>query len=637
MKPLLFDLETDGFLDVLTVIHCITAGYPDEAPFYYTDHPTVRTGETYAGTILEGLAVLAEAPLIVGHNIIKYDIPAILKLYPKWKPKGIVRDTLVMASVVWPSDHIKTKDMKLFAQGKIPGNLMGVFTLEAFGYRLGEYKGDYTGEWHTFTEEMLVYALQDVVVTGKLWTRLERAEWAEESYALEHDVCWIIARQERRGFTFNTARAAHLLSTLTARKGALEDALKVIFPPLEIRTPIIPKVNRPDLGYVKGVLTYKVAIQEFKPSSRPQIEARLRAKYGWEPTELTKGGRAKLDETTLSSFDWPEARLLSEYLMIDKVLGYLANGDNAWLQLLGADGAMHGRVKSNGAITGRMTHSSPNLANVPGIETDDAGAILKGSPGGWGFECRDLYEARLGYVLVGCDASALELRNLAHFMHLHDDGAYTNIVLNGKKSDGTEIHSVNAKVLGCKRSVAKTWFYAFIYGGGDEKLGHVLGVNGPKTINTRTGEPEDKLAKAAGKKSKKKFMVGLPALAQVIAKVKNAIANRGYLNGLDKRKLYCRSDHAALNTLLQSAGAVVMKKALVILDDDLQAAGLIPGADYEFVANVHDEWQIEVRPEHVALVMRLGPAAIRAAGAYYSFRCPLDGEAKQGKTWADTH
>lgn len=638
MRRIGFDLETDGFLDVLTVIHVITVIDLDtKALGYYSDIPLLTPIAPRLGTIAEGLRALSEADLLFGHNVIKFDIPAIRKLFPQWSPKGVVRDTLVMASVCWPADKLKEMQTKRFNLGKFPGNLIGSFTLEAFGYALGEYKGDYTGEWHTFTPEMLEYGLQDPVVTEKLWTRLAKEAWSEESYELEHDVAWIIARQERRGFAFNKEKAARLLARLTAHRAELEGALKEAFPPITIRTPIIPKVNRPDLGYVKGVLTHKVRIEEFNPGSRVQIERRLKAKYQWVPTVLTKSGRAKLDEETFKHLAWPEAPLLSEFLLVEKVLGYLSNGNEAWLLHLKENGRIHGRVKSNGAITGRMTHSSPNCANVPGIEKDDNDEILMGSPGGYGFECRDCFEAGEGYVLVGCDASALELRNLAHFMHLHDGGAYSEVVLHGKKSDGTEIHSVNSRALETTRGKAKTWFYAWAYGGGDEKLGTILGVTGPKTINARTGEPEDKAAKKAGKASKAKFVAALPAIGKVIQAVKSAVKQRGFLIGLDKRKLYVRSDHSALNTLLQSAGALIMKKALVILDASLQSAGLVPGEDYEFVGNIHDEWQIEVRPRHVETVKRLGVASIRSAGEFYKWRCPLDGEAKEGRTWADTH
>lgn len=161
---------------------------------------------------------------------------------------------------------------------------------------------------------------------------------------------------------------------------------------------------------------------------------------------------------------------------------------------------------------------------------------------------------------------------------------------------------------------------AFLYGAGDAKLGSIVGKG-----------------RQAGAKLRAKFLAGLPALEKLVNGVKRRAKERGYLVGLDGRKLHIRSDHAALNTLLQSAGALVMKKALHILDTMLQEAGLVPGIDYEFVANIHDEFQIEVSEQHAEFVGKSAAESIRKAGEYFGFRCPLDGEFKIGRNWAATH
>ena len=200
-------------------------------------------------------------------------------------------------------------------------------------------------------------------------------------------------------------------------------------------------------------------------------------------------------------------------------------------------------------------------------------------------------------------------------MAKHDGGEYAKVILEG------DIHSVNQSAAGLPtRDNAKTFIYAFLYGAGDAKLGSIVGKG-----------------RQAGAKLRSKFLAGLPALEKLVRGVKKRAAEKGYLIGLDGRKLHIRSDHAALNTLLQSAGALVMKKALVILDADLQAAGLVPGVHYEFLANVHDEWQIEVDEDKAEFVGKTAQAAIRKAGDYFGFRCPLDGEFKIGRNWAETH
>lgn len=142
---------------------------------------------------------------------------------------------------------------------------------------------------------------------------------------------------------------------------------------------------------------------------------------------------------------------------------------------------------------------------------------------------------------------------------------------------------------------------------------------------------------AAGKESRAKFLAALPALGKITEKVKKKAVTQGTLKGLDGRILPVRSEHSALNTLLQSAGAIQMKKALVILDNDLQAAGLVPGRDYEFVGNIHDEWQIEVSEDKAEFVGQTAADAIRKSGEYFQFKCPLSGSFAIGTTWADTH
>jgi DNA polymerase I-like protein with 3'-5' exonuclease and polymerase domains len=257
---------------------------------------------------------------------------------------------------------------------------------------------------------------------------------------------------------------------------------------------------------------------------------------------------------------------------------------------------------------------------------------------------------------VGADAAALELRDLAGYMALYDGGSYVNTVVNGKKEDGTEMHTVNRKALEIdSRDDAKTWFYAFIYGAGDEKLGSIV-LKTPEDRRkhwqenpsahllyqqrANQGRPITRKQAALidrGAKDRAKFLKNLPALGKLTERVQQKAKKTGYLLGLDGRRLHVRGQHSALNTLLQSAGAVQMKLALIILDDNLQAQGLRPGIDYEFIANVHDEWQLEVTPSYAADVGHAAVKAIRQAGEEFGFGCPLDGEYKIGKDWSETH
>ncbi|WP_237353550.1 DNA polymerase [Xanthobacter sp. YC-JY1] len=607
MKTLVFDIETDGLLDELTKVHCLVIADPATGQMVScSDHAGYEPVQL-------GLRLLAEADLILGHNVIGFDIPALQKVYPDWKPRGIVRDTLILGHLLYPKEVIEAIDFPLADKGRLPKQLIGRQSLEAWGHRLGEYKGDYKGGWESWSSIMQDYCEQDVAVTCKLWKRQQdelATGWGEECVKLEHDLAWIIQRQERRGFAFDVPAAQRLYATLSARRQELADELMKVFPPKEVRTPFTPKANNKARGYVKGVLTHKVKVVPFNPGSRKQVAERM-MQLGWKPNEFTKDGTPKLDDEILGTLPYPQAKVLAEYFLVAKRLGQLGDGREAWIRKE-KRGRVFGRVIQNGAVTGRMTHRV--IANVPRV----------GTP--YGKEMRALFMASTGFVLVGCDADALELRCLAGFMARYDGGAYIKTVLEGKKEEGTDMHTLNAAALGCDRETAKTWFYAFIYGAGDFKLGlTLLGLLGRQKLIS------------AGKHGRAKFLAKIPAMGRLVAAVAKAVKGRGYLIGLDGRKLRVRGEHSALNTLLQSAGAVLMKKAQVILDADLQAAGLVPGEDYEFVITYHDEWQLEARPHLAETVGTLAADAIRKAGQFFAFRCPLKGNFDIGPNWAATH
>lgn len=609
---LIFDIEANGFLDEVTEIHVLVI----------RDTISGQVGVFSKDTMAEGLKVLMEDYPIGGHNVIKYDIPVIKKLYPWFTvDEAKVFDTLVAARLIWAD--LSDIDNKLIAQGRLDSKLFRSQSLKAWGQRLGEHKGEPNCGFKEWSQELEDYCVQDTVVTAKLYEKVLAKSYSQESLRLEHDVAWIIARQERHGFYFHRDRAAKLYTKLVQRKQELEQELQQVFKPWYApklvggkHDVLNPKGDNKKHGYTAGAKLTKVELKMFNPASRDHIADRLKKLYGWKPDEFTEGGKPKVDEVVLSKLRYPEAKPLAEYFLVNKRIGQVAEGDEAWLKNLGSDSRIHGGVNTNGAVTGRMTHSKPNLAQVP------AGY----SP--YGHECRECFGVPpfKKKKLVGADASALELRNLAGRMAKYDGGAYVLTVTKGKKEDGTEIHTVNRKALEIEsRDVAKTWFYAFIYGAGDEKLGLILGYQAGNK------------ARKAGRESREKFMANLPALGQLVTRVKAYVAKHKNLKGLDGRILHVRSEHSALNTLLQSDGAVIMKRALVILDRDLQAQGLQQGINYEFVANVHDEWQIEVDEEYAELVGQAAAKAITKAGEYYNFGCPQAGEYKIGNNWAETH
>lgn len=595
---LIFDLETDGLLDNVTTIHCLVVKNIETGTIHTFD------GKKSSRRIEFGLKWLEEAELIVGHNVIKYDIPVIEKLYPHFKvDKSKVFDTIVATRLIW--SNIKDHDVRLMQEERLPNKLYGSHSLEAWGHRLGNYKGDFKGPWDAYTQEMLDYCIQDVEVTYSLYEKILSKNYADTALELEHQIAWLMAKQERNGFCFDTQKAAVLYAKLVQRRGELERELKDYFGSWVIQLPdFIPKANNKTKGYVKGVPVKKTKTIEFNPSSRDHIADRLINLYGWKPVDFTEGGKPMVDEDVLSKLDYPPCKLLTEYLLIQKRAGQLSEGQQAWMKSE-KKGKIHGSVNPNGAVTGRATHAYPNIAQVPS------------GTAAYGPECRELFTVPDGWYLVGADASGLELRCLAHFMARYDGGKYGEILLTG------DIHTANQEAAGLTtRSQAKTFIYAFLYGAGDAKIGTVVGGDA-----------------AAGKRLKVKFLRSLPALGKLVESVKHA-ATRGYLIGLDGRQLHVRSSHAALNTLLQSAGALICKKWLLILEEDLQAEGYKHGwdGDYAFCAWIHDEVQIACRSETIAnRVAELAKDAVRKAGEHFSFRCQLAGDAKIGTNWSQTH
>jgi len=517
---------------------------------------------TKTGTIQ---SYLDRATEIVTHNGIFFDFPVLKKVWGIQVKKSQVVDTLVLSRLYNPS-------------------LEDGHSLAAWGNRLGFPKGDFTDFDGGFTDEMLQYCIQDTKVTAELYKHLTQEMengFSKESIKLEHEVAVIIAEQERNGFKLNEASALSLLAELKTKLDIIQSAMQELFPP-RVESGRTHKTSGKPL---------KDIVEPFNPGSRQQIAERLQEK-GWKPKKRTEKGSVIVDEEVLASLDYPEAKALAEYMMLQKRIAQITS----WLDAVGADGRVHGRVITNGAVTGRMTHMSPNMAQVPN----------SGSP--YGHECRDLWTVEKGYKLVGIDASGLELRMLAHYMN---DNAYTHEVVSG------DIHTANQTAAGLQtRNQAKTFIYAFLYGAGSAKIGSIVGGSAKE-----------------GQKLIDSFLQNTPKLKRLREKVARLYAKEGWLQGLDGRKLLVRAEHSALNTLLQGAGAIVMKQAVVILHKKLRKSKI----DFKFVVNCHDEWQIETTPEDAERVGMMGKEAIKEAGIMLKMRCPLDGEYKVGNSWKETH
>ena len=510
----------------------------------------------------------------IGHNIIGFDAPVIKKVLGVDLFKiGKVTDTIILSRLFNPVRE-------------------GGHSLKAFGLKFGYKKFDFN-DFTKFSQEMLKYCIRDVKLLIQVYTLLNRqgVNFSKESIELEHDVAKIITQQVSNGFLLDQEKAHLLLARLQQRVDEVQTRVRETFVPLKIETTFTPKVNNKARGYVKGIPFTKVKYQEFNLGSRQQIGERL-INLGWKPNKFTDKGHVIVDEKVLSKIkDIPEAELIKEFLLLQKRVAMI----ESWIEAVREDGRVHGKVITNGAITSRMSHSSPNMAQIPAVY----------SP--YGKDCRELWVVPSGYKLVGVDASGLELRILSHYMN---DKEYINEVING------DIHSTNQTLAGLEtRDIAKTFIYAFIYGAGNKKLGTICGRS-----------------ESYGREIKNRFLKRLPSLAKLRTRVDKAV-KKGWLKGLDQRKLIIRQKHSALNTLIQGGGAIAMKKALVILSNYISQYKI----DAMPVVNVHDEFQYQVKEEQADRFGTLAVKSIVDAGEQLSLRCSLNGEYKIGNNWKETH
>lgn len=554
------------------------------------------------------------------------------------------------------------------------------------------------GKWNVYMHD---YMMLDADVNFLLWEKIGEFNWSHEATVMEHRIHALMVQQERNGFVFDKESAQimeghlreeydrlsaeaieHIGKWYRPSKAILDQANaeygehadrrawgEVTFPKRTIsfakaNAAVLAEgdYNRLRANTYEGAPFVKVELREFNPNSRPQIIDRLQTLYGWEPADFTENGTPKVDDEILRNLaeHVPIAETLAEVFFVKKRLGQVADGQNGWLKLVRSDGRIHGRVNVGGTVSGRATHAAPNVSQVPGVkpveiknlqdfeafvaklkdqkafngkpaivthkwnEKKGEGKIItRGRTGEYGWDSRELFTVAPGYKLVGCDLSGIEFRCLANLTYPFDDGELVDIVLNG------DIHQKNADATGISRGNAKRLLYACMYGGGDAKLGSII-------------EPfaSEARQKTVGKLAREKLMRAMPSLDRAIKEIKREKRkNAGTIRGLDGRRLYVRSDHAALNLRLQSDGALIAKKWCLLVDDLFYDEGWDHGVglEYAFCSWSHDEIQVAVREDLAERAAELMMAAAPMAGEHFQFKCPVAAEAKIGMTWADTH
>ena len=554
MKCIL-DIETNGFLNEATNVHCIVAYDIDgKKPYVFKGDECRVRFPNFARNVSQ----------FIMHNGLSFDAPMLNKLCGTKIKDNSILDTLILSQLFNPMRD-------------------GGHSLESWGERFEFPKGSIEN-FDYYTEDMLEYCKQDVNITYKLYNYLkeEGSKFSKRSIDLEHRIRKIINDQENFGFYLDIPYATTFMASLQDRSQNIYNQLQEVFPPIVTTGRVHKRSGKP----------LKDIIEPFNPASRKQIGERL-MELGWEPTKKTDKGNVIVDEDVLSTIDMDEAKLISEYLLLQKRHTQIAS----WVEAVKTDGRVHGRVLTLRTVTGRMAHTSPNMAQVPAVY----------SP--FGKECRSCWTVQNPetHSLVGTDASGLELRGLAHFM---DDQNFVNEILNG------DVHTANQKMAGLQnRDQAKTFIYALMYGAGAAKIGLIVGGD------SKTGE-----------NLISKFMSNMPKFNLLKNKLTKA-SESGMIRGLDGRLLHIRSPHASLNTLIQGSGAVICKQWLVQMIDKIQESGV----DAKLVASVHDEYQFEVANDDTKKFGEITNTAIKEVQDIYDLKCPLDSEFKIGKNWAETH
>ena len=569
------DIETDGLNP--SVIWCIAIqNINDESTRVF--YPSLDSD--FNNWVQSG-----EVETLVFHNGIAFDVPVLERLLGTDFTGVCIEDTMLLSQLDSPRRE-------------------GGHSLANWGIQLGYPKGDHE-DWSKLSDEMVAYCLRDVEITSKVYNIMMHKGLSQDAKQLEYDTKGHCSWQERIGWTFDEQGATQLLLKVTDDLRQAEEDVHKRFRPLPLwqsKSAVIQRFKKDNTrtkGYQAevelqchtndegdyGYWTYP----ELNLGSRQQVGRHL-MHYGWKPEEFTPHGKPRVDESTLKDVDIPEAKIIARYLMLQKRQGQI----NGWLDAVNTDtGRIHCRVHTMGTVTHRMSSSNPNLQQVTASGKE------------YGAEMRALFTVPKDKVLVGADLSGLELRCLAHYM---GDSNYTQEILTG------DIHTANQKSAGLDtRDKAKTFIYAFLYGAGDAKIGSIAGGS-----------------VAEGKTLKANFLNNTPAL-KVLRERAGKATGKGYLKALDGRHIRIRSEHSALNFLLQSAGAIIAKRAWVIFH------GLATHLEYLQLGVIHDEIQIECNPRDAEEIGQLAVKAMELTTDYYKLNCPITGEYKIGRSWNDTH
>lgn len=605
----IFDIETNGFYQDCTTIHCVALkriGIDSDVQLYTQSN------------INDALDILENSEVLIGHNIIQFDIPVLEKFYPSRKFTHNVLDTFNLSCIVFP----QRQKHGLEDWGKDLG-------FEKFNPMTGK---EYTDEewkerkktkneaWDKYTSEMGAYCQQDVRVAELVLWQCNVDEIPKSVIELSNKFSWCISQQVINGHKIDTENLLKLNAQIEQDEVVAANELLSKLPSFTDYTFKVYKRANKNKNIKAGDIACIEVVTPFNLSSTYHWMRYLKEKYDFNPPLVRRKGKDEptpsLDDEVLASIEdkYSEIKDLLLWKTANKIRKMIYNSDNSLYNLLDKDGIIHGKVYTDGTVSGRCSHSKPNLSTMPSVRTDDNGPI-KGIKGKYAYEVRNLFIPHDGYVQVGFDAKGLEYMCLAHY--INDRHFSVDIIENG------DIHTWTQQTLGFEtRRQAKTFEYAYLYGAGKKKLAEGL------SAGTGVKYTVDDVNKAISK-----FVEALPGLGTLQDNLKNQYQQKGTITGLDGRELQARSEHSLLNLLLQSSGAVVMKNCLVYLREELSKTDV----DYKFTLNVHDEIQASVRPEHVEKYKRCVYKAVDKVNTNLHLNCKLQVDIKAGRSWAECH
>jgi len=609
---LVFDLEGNGLLETITCLHCVVIGELDNDHIY----------EYGPEQIADALAHLTLADTLIGHNIQSYDLPVLRKLH-EWTPRPATRlvDTLIAGRLILP--HLPDIDSEVAARPKDKafGQIRGKYSLEAWGVRLGVAKiGAELEDWSRWSPEIQTRCVGDVIINKRLWQFLQPDGYPRAALELEHGVAAICDRIAADGVPFDIQAAERLSESWKVRRAELAKRLHEQFPALK------------------------------NPNSRQQIAAVLKER-GWQPKKLTeKTKQPVIDEELIDSLPdtYPEFTGLSEYHLLGRRLGSLANGKEAWIKHV-HDGCIYSNLVHIGTPHSRAKHFGPNVAAVPNPK--------KGSA--FGVECRALFHHPGDWVFVCCDQATLQDRGFAHYLAAYDNGAYARTLVNGTIDQHWHTATALGLVLEARdksnkehtviREGAKTFRYAFLFGAGDLCAGqniadivHATTVVTPDSplcekILAEDKHPSEAVLRRIGRRARDKFIAATPGLQALRQRLSAEHRRRGWLEGLDGRRIPTGADYKGLNRIVTAAEAVICKRWLIDAYTELCARFRYgPGGDAYLTLWVHDELVVCCRPTIAEQVGKLLVRHACKAGEPYGFRVPLAAEFKIGRDWAGT-